>query len=108
VLGVGCTGAPGRSFAARLQRSEHNVRPSKSLRNLRCDIAEAFRINDRRRGRPGDLTTAGMLSGSTSSIFSWSWLIWAEAKGVMGEDWDTVPPGASRPWGAVMTRTRAG
>jgi hypothetical protein len=29
-------------------------------------------------------TAADMLSGSTSSIFRWSWLIGAEAKGVMG------------------------
>ena len=30
------------------------------------------------------LTTAGSVSGSTSSTFRWSWLIWAEARGVMG------------------------
>ena len=29
-------------------------------------------------------TIAGMLSGSTSSTFRWSWLIWLLAKGVMG------------------------
>jgi hypothetical protein len=32
------------------------------------------------------LTAGGMPSGSTSSTFEWSWLTWAEAKGVMG-DW---------------------
>jgi hypothetical protein len=35
-------------------------------------------------------TAAGRPRGSTNSIFRWSWLIWAEAKGVMGEDWDTA------------------
>src|SRR5215203_3930241 len=53
-------------------------------------------------------TTAGIASGSTSSTVSWSWLTWAEAKGVVGWfDGCTVPPGASRPWGALPTRTGA-
>src|SRR5829696_7667680 len=30
------------------------------------------------------LTTGGMPSGSTSSTFRWSWLIWADARGVVG------------------------
>ena len=36
------------------------------------------------------LTAGGMPSGSTSSTFRWSWLTWADAKGVMGEDGDTA------------------
>jgi hypothetical protein len=47
------------------------------------------------------LTTAGSESGSTSSMLMVSWLIWPEANGVMGDDWDTadsvsveVPSGA--------------
>jgi hypothetical protein len=36
------------------------------------------------------LTAGGMSSGSISSTFGWSWLTWADAKGVMGEDWDTT------------------
>ena len=31
-------------------------------------------------------TMAGMPSGSTSSTLTWSWLIWADAQGVL-EDW---------------------
>src|SRR5215207_10094949 len=38
------------------------------------------------------LTVAGMPWGSTNSIFSWSWLTWLLARGVMGEDWDTAEP----------------
>jgi hypothetical protein len=44
--------------------------PCKQLGNRGGDIAEAFRIDDRRGAGQVILTTAGMLSGSTSSIFS--------------------------------------
>jgi hypothetical protein len=43
----------------RLQRGEHNMCPSKQLCDLRRDIAETFRVNDRRGGRPSDLDNGG-------------------------------------------------
>jgi hypothetical protein len=51
-------------------------------------------------------TFAGSESGSTSSMLMVSWLIWPEAKGVMGDDGDTVTPHkSSRSRGALRTRT---
>jgi hypothetical protein len=72
------------SPAARLQRGKHNVRPCKQLGDLRCDIRERF--GSTIVGAVGQTirTTAGMLSGSTSSTRRWSWLTSAEANGVMG------------------------
>jgi hypothetical protein len=55
-------------------------------------------------------TIAGGRSGaSTSSMLSLSPLVFMVplARGVMGEDWDTVPPGASRPRGAFAAQTGA-
>jgi hypothetical protein len=47
----------------RLQRGEDDVRPCKQLRDRRGDIGETFRINDRRRGRPGDPDDRGHAVG---------------------------------------------
>jgi hypothetical protein len=38
------------------------------------------------------LTMGGMALGSSNSMLMLSWLIWADARGVMGEDWDTATP----------------
>jgi hypothetical protein len=51
------------------------------------------------------LTTEGWSVGSTSSIRSSAPLI--EPVDRVVDDGDTVPPGASRPWGALGSRTRA-
>jgi hypothetical protein len=89
----------------RLQCSEHNVRrPREQLRDRGCDIGETLGVTTVGCGGQTMRTIAGMESGSTSSIFSWWWLIWLDARAVM-DDGDTVPPGASRSRGALTTRT---
>jgi hypothetical protein len=58
--------------------------------------------------RASESTRAGGAStGSINATLMWWWFIWLPANGVMGEDGETVPPGASKSWGAVVTRTRA-
>jgi hypothetical protein len=53
-------------------------------------------------------TIGGLALGSSSSMLMVSWLIWAEARGVMGDDWDTVPPvGIEAPEPVVNTPTGA-
>jgi hypothetical protein len=74
----------GRSLTVGVERGKHDVRSRQQLSDRGRDIREAPRINDRRCVWPDDADHAGMPSGSTSSIASWSWLIWLEARGVVG------------------------
>jgi hypothetical protein len=54
------------------------------------------------------MTKLGLVSGWYSSILSWSPLrVMGPLASTVGDDGDTVPPGASRPWGALPTRTMA-
>jgi len=60
------------------------VRPCKQLGNGGCSVGERFRINQAGLQRHTTRTMGGLALGSSNSMLTVLWLIWADAKGVMG------------------------